>query len=70
MKPRNIVIMIAIMAGGVGLTAMVERPVVAAIPQAAPAEFDFTALHRQASDALDNLRRAQQNRASTTTAAN
>ena len=64
MRPRNIVIMIAIMAGGVGLTAVVERPVVAvqqvaAIPQAAPAEFDFTALHRQASDALDNLRRAQ-----------
>jgi hypothetical protein len=33
--------------------------------QVAPAEIDFTVLHRQASDALDNLRRSQQLRAPT-----
>jgi hypothetical protein len=31
----------------------------------APAEIDFTVLHRQASDALDNLRRSQQLQAPT-----
>ena len=77
MRPRNIAIMLAVMAGGVGLAAVAERPVVAVQQavaasewprQAAPAEFDFTALHRQASDALDNLRRAQQRRAQTSAA--
>jgi hypothetical protein len=74
MRPRNIAIMLAIMAGGVGLAAVAERPEVPAqqavahrqatvIQQAALPEFDFTALHRQASDALDNLRRAQQRQA-------
>jgi len=74
MRPRNIAIMLAVMAGGAGLAAVAERPVafvqqavavqqVAVGQEMAPAEFDFTALHRQASDALDNLRRAQQRRA-------
>jgi hypothetical protein len=80
MKPQKVVVALAIVAGGVGLTAMVERPVapvqqaaaiqqVAVVQEAAPPEFDFTALHRQASDALDNLRRAQQRRAQTNAAA-
>ncbi len=79
MRPRNIAIMLAIMAGGVGLAAVAERPVFAVqqavavqqtttIQQAALPEFDFTALHRQASDALDNLRRAQLRRAQTSAA--
>jgi hypothetical protein len=79
MRPRNIAIMLAIMACSVGLAAVAERPAVtmqqvaaaeqaAAIQQAALPEFDFTALHREASDALDNLRRAQQRRAQTTAA--
>ena len=80
MRPRNIAIMLAIMAGGVGLAAVAERPVVpmqqaAAIQHvavvreaAAPPEFDFTALHREASDALDKLRRAQQRRTQTSAA--
>jgi hypothetical protein len=79
MRPRNIAIMLAIMAGGVGLAAVAERPVVpvqqavaiqqtAALRPAAPPEIDFTALHREASDALDNLRRAQQRRAQTSAA--
>jgi hypothetical protein len=79
MRPRNIAIMLAIMAGGVGLAAVAERPVAPAqqavavqqppaIQEAALPEFDFTALHRQASDALDNLRRAQQRRAHTSAA--
>jgi hypothetical protein len=74
MRPRNFAIMLAVMAGGAGLAAVAERPVafvqqavavqqVAVGQETAPAEFDFTALHRQASDALDNLRRAQQRRA-------
>jgi hypothetical protein len=79
MRPRNIAIMLAVMAGGVGLAAVAERPAVSvqqavaaqqvAVGQgAAPAEFDFTALHREASDALDNLRLAQQRRAQTSAA--
>ena len=62
--------MLAIMAGGVGLSAVAEWPGASRrrIEQAAPAEIDFTALHRQASDALDNLRRSQQRRAQTSAA--
>ena len=64
MKPQNIVIGIALITGVAGLSAVPEwRPV--PVEQVAPAEFDFTALHRQANDALDNLRRSQQSRAST-----
>jgi hypothetical protein len=65
--------MLAIMAGGAGLAAVAERPLAtgqqATLIQEAPLpEFDFTALHREASDALDNLRRAQQRRAQTSAA--
>ena len=63
MKPKNIVIALALVAGGATLTAVAEWPL-SREPQMAPAEFDFTALHQQASDALDNLRRSQQRRAS------
>ena len=74
MRPQNIVIALAIIAGSIGLTAVVERPVapaqqLATIQQVAPAEIDFAALHREASEALDNLRWAQRRRAQTSTAA-
>ena len=49
------------MAGGASLSAVAERPVIAEQP-AALAEFDFTALHRQASDALAELRQSQERR--------
>ena len=62
MKPQNVAIALVVIAGGVSLTAVAERPVIAEQP-VAMAEIDFTALHRQASDALDNLRRSPQTRA-------
>ncbi len=68
MKPQNIVIGLALITGAAGLSAVPEwRP--APVQQVAPAEFDFTALHRQANEALENLRRSQQSRATTGTAA-
>ncbi len=75
MRPQNIVIALAVLAGGVGLTAVAERPAAPvrqaiAIQQVALPEFDFTALHRQASEALDNLRRAQQRGTQTGAAVN
>jgi hypothetical protein len=68
MKPQNIVIALALITGAAGLSAVAEWRA-APVEQVAPAEIDFTALHRQASDALDNLRRSQQSRATTGTAA-
>jgi hypothetical protein len=59
MKPQNVAIALVVIAGGVSLTAVAERPVIAKQP-VAMAEIDFTALHRQASDALESLRRSQQ----------
>ena len=68
MKPQNIVIGLALITGAAGLSAVPEwRPL--PLEQVAPAEFDFTALHRQANEALDNLRRSQQSSATTGTAA-
>ena len=63
MKPQNIVIAIVLIAGVASLSAAVQWPL-APVQQMAPAEIDFAALHQQASDALDNLRRSQQRRAS------
>jgi hypothetical protein len=57
MKPQNIVIALVLTADGASLSAVAEWPVISE-RQVAPAEFDFTAMHRQASDALDNLRRS------------
>ena len=67
MKPQNIVIALVLIAGGISLSAMAQWPAISE-QQAAPAEIDFTVLHRQASDALDNLRRSQQLRAPTSPA--
>jgi Spy/CpxP family protein refolding chaperone len=63
MKPQNIVIALVLIAGVASLSAAAQWPL-APVQQMAPAEIDFTALHQQASDALDNLRRSQQRRAS------
>ncbi len=63
MKPQNIVIAIVLIAGVASLSAAAQWPL-APVQQMAPAEIDFAALHQQASDALDNLRRSQQRRAS------
>ena len=62
MKPQNIVIGLLIIAGGISLSAMAQWPAISE-QQVAPAELDFTVLHRQASDALENLRRSQQRQA-------
>jgi hypothetical protein len=67
MKPQNIAIALVVIAGGVGLSMVAERPVIAERP-VAMADIDFSALHRQASDALDNLRRSQQQRTPTSPA--
>jgi hypothetical protein len=53
-----------LIAGVASLSAAAQWPL-APVQQMAPAEIDFTALHQQASDALDNLRRSQQRRAPT-----
>jgi len=68
MKPQNIVIALVIVAAGAGLSTLAEWPAVAE-RQVAPAEIDFTVLHRQASNALDNLRRSQRHLVSTSAAA-
>ena len=62
MKPQNIVIALVLIAGGISLSALAQWPAISE-QQVAPAEFDFTVLHRQASDALENLRRSQQRQA-------
>jgi hypothetical protein len=62
MKPQNIVIALVLIAGAASLSAVAQWPAISE-QQAAPVEFDFTVLHRQASDALDNLRRSQQRQA-------
>jgi hypothetical protein len=67
MKPQNFVIALVLIAGGVSLSALAQWPAISE-QQVAPAEFDFTMLHRQASDALDNLRRSQQHQAPTSPA--
>ena len=64
MKPQNIVIALVLIAGGISLSAVAQWPAISE-QQVAPAEIDFTVLRRQASDALDNLRRSQQLRAPT-----
>ncbi|MGA2565455.1 MAG: hypothetical protein ABSF41_01365 [Pseudolabrys sp.] len=68
MKPQNIVIAPVIVAAGAGRSTLAEWPAVAE-RQVAPAEIDFTVLHLQASDALDNLRRSRRHLASTSAAA-
>ena len=67
MRPQNIVIALVLIAGAASLSAVAQWPAISE-QQAAPAEIDFTVLHRQASDALDNLRRSQQLRAPTSPA--
>jgi hypothetical protein len=61
------IIALALIAAGASLAAISERPLTFE-RRVAVAEFDFTALHRQASEALDNLRLSQQRRASTSPA--
>jgi putative NADH-flavin reductase len=61
MKPQNIVIALVLIGGVASLSAAAQWPL-APVQQMAPVEIDFTALHQQASDALDNLRRSQQRR--------
>jgi hypothetical protein len=65
MKPQNIVIALTLIAGSAALSAVAEWP---ATPeqQAAPAEYDFTALRQQASDALTALRQSQERRLAAT----
>ena len=46
MKPQNIVIALALIAGAASLSALAQWPAISE-QQAAPAEFDFTVLHRQ-----------------------
>ena len=57
-KPQIVVIALVLIAGGASLTAVPQRPAISE-QQAAATEIDFAALHRQASDALDNLRSSQ-----------
>jgi hypothetical protein len=59
--PQIVALALVLIAAGASLSAVSERPMTAE-RRVAAAEFDFTALHRQASDALDNLRRAQERR--------
>ena len=59
MKTQNIVIAAIVIAGGMSLSVVVERPVIAE-PPVAMADIDFTALRRQANEALDRLRQAEQ----------
>jgi hypothetical protein len=62
------VIAFVLIASGVSLSLVSQRPSTSE-PQLAAAEIDFTALRRQASDALDNLRRAQESRRAAMSAA-
>jgi hypothetical protein len=58
MKSQNIAIALVVIAAGVSLSVVTERPVIAQRP-VAMADIDYTALRQQASDALDNLRSQQ-----------
>ena len=62
MKPQYIVIALMLIAGGASLSVLAQWPALSE-RQVAPAEIDFTVLHRQASDALDNPRQSQQRQA-------
>ena len=55
------IVALVLIAAGASLSVVSERPVTSE-RQVAAADIDFTALRRQASDALDNLRRAQERR--------
>jgi hypothetical protein len=55
MKTQNIVVALVAIAGGISLSVVTERPVIAEKP-VAMADIDFSALHRQANEALDRLR--------------
>lgn len=57
MKTQNIVIAAIVIAGGMSLSVVIERPVITKRP-VAMADIDFTALRRQANKALDKLRQA------------
>jgi len=62
MKAQQILaIVLTLTAGGISLSVMAQRPLTLARPVTA-AEIDFAGLHRQASDALDNLRRSHDSR--------
>jgi hypothetical protein len=61
MKPQIIAIALALVAAGASLSAMSGR-LITPERQVAAAEFDFKTLHRQANDALDNLRVLQERR--------
>ena len=58
MQQQNFVIALVLIAAGASLSVAAEWPALP-VQQVAPAEIDFAALHQQASDALDNLRRSQ-----------
>jgi hypothetical protein len=61
MKPQNVVLAFMLVAGAASLSvAAAEWPVISQRPSAAPAEYDFTALHREASAALAELRQSQE----------
>jgi hypothetical protein len=57
MKTQNIVIAAIVIAGGMSLSVVTKRPVIAE-PPVAMADIDFTVLRRQANEALDKLRQA------------
>ena len=61
MKPQKFVLAFMLVAGAASLSAAAaEWPAISQWPSAVPAEFDFTALHRQASAALAELRQSQE----------
>jgi hypothetical protein len=55
MKTQNIVIAAIVIAGGMSHSMVTKRSVIAERP-VAMADIDFTTLHRQANEALDELR--------------
>ena len=55
---RNLAFVLILATGCLSLSAMVPRSTMSGSP-AAVVEIDFSGLHRQANDALNNLRRAQ-----------
>jgi hypothetical protein len=59
--PQLVALALVLIAAGASLSAVAERPATSE-QQVAAAEIDFAALRRQASDALENLRRAQERR--------
>ena len=63
MKPQNVVLSFMLVAGAASLSvAAAEWPPISQRPSAAPAEYDFTVLHREASAALAELRQSQERR--------